>query len=207
MADEVVKRKANMKAFGLLLGIPVLLVLAWVLFRSQQSHSGQNIAASEAIALTPSAQPQDSTPSTEQTPVPPIQVTNPGPKTRGCYPGGFKTTFNHKTGATRREFASDMAANGIQTMGPGMLGVTTGGDDDEILLFSAPPENAETLRNLAVEVRSRLSDRLNFCAQGFAEIQFIIRDNDMNQRLVTKWEPDFDEAMRVANQGYGTKPM
>jgi len=48
MADEVVERRVNLKAFGLLLGFPILLTLIWMAFQIKQNHSEQDIAASAA---------------------------------------------------------------------------------------------------------------------------------------------------------------
>jgi hypothetical protein len=74
-------------------------------------------------------------------------------------------------------------------------------------LFVSTPENEAVLMHWATLARSDMSMRANWCTKGFAEVQFIIRDANMNQKLVSKFQTNAWEAFRYMQQRGGATPV
>jgi len=194
MQEDAPERGINYKALGLLAGgVLLIVVIAMIVLHS----SGEPATAATEQAQTSTPQPN---------PAPPVEVAKPRPKMKGCYAGPEPSAY-HMTAATRRDFAQDTAQKVQGMVGRDVIYVNTAGDNDQILLFSADPSDGAILRNLAYTLRSNISVKSNFCMQGFAEVQFIIRDSSSNQTLVTKWEPNPTEWAQYMIQATGTKPM
>jgi TPR repeat protein len=124
-------------------------------------------------------------------------------KQRGCYNDAFLHHQNPATSATRNQIALDFA-NRTQSLN---IFVSAAGEDNEYLLFAAPLENEQQLRELAAAIEgSDKSARANFCLQQFAEVQFVVRDANMNQRLISKFSTDPLELQRYVMQTAGATP-
>ena len=104
------------------------------------------------------------------------------PKT--CY--DFSVIFK-ATSQTRRQFAVDSIQKMNETVGYGIVNVNAAGDDNKYLLFFSTPQNESILRQVANGMTSTEDIRMNFCMQGFAEVQFLVRDATQNQKLITRY--------------------
>jgi hypothetical protein len=87
------------------------------------------------------------------------------------------------------------------------VNVIAAGDDKEYLLYVATPENEDALQGMAKEISSNPSARANFCLHGFAEVQFIIRDENMNQTLAGKFQTNFDQTLDYVRERQDATPI
>jgi len=129
--------------------------------------------------------------------------TNPTGEPANCYDNTILSSYFKETSETRKQFAQEstdkMAAHSIY--------VSAGGEGDRYLLYVVTPENEVALRQWASLVRSDPSVRANLCTKGFAEVQFIVRDANMNQKLVSKFQTNAWEAFRYMQQRGGAIPI
>jgi hypothetical protein len=79
-----------------------------------------------------------------------------------------------------------------ETVGYDVVRAIAGGNNNKYLLFFSTPQNEPTLRQVADAMTSSEDIRLNFCMQGFAEVQFLVRDASQNQRLIKKYRTDMN---------------
>jgi hypothetical protein len=199
-----------------------LLVLAALALRRPPSavevgnptpDSKQTTSAEQATQATP-------TPVVAQTPNPPSSQdsepqsspdtsasvpaqANPTGAPANCYDNKILSTFFKETSQTRSQLAQEVA----EKLQADDIYVSVGGEDNKYLLFVSTPENAAVLRHWATLARSDMSMRANWCTKGFAEVQFIVRDASMNQKLVSKFQTNAWESFRYMQQRGGATPV
>jgi hypothetical protein len=127
----------------------------------------------------------------------------PSPKFTNCYDNSFLRTAYKETSETRQQFALG-AAEKLEASG---IYVSARGEDNKYLLMVATPDNEDALRQFAAGMESNVSAHANFCVQGFAEVQFIIRDANMNQKLIQKFQTNFSQSWQYLLQHGGATPV
>lgn len=127
-----------------------------------------------------------------------LAVPTPKPDLSHCS-GLFSQKITRKTPETRKEFAQE-----ANKKTPGAIAVYTGGDSNEYLLFVTTPEHEMALRELIAGVDWNED---NLCIEGFDSLQFIVRDQNMNQTLVSEVKTNVHATMHRASQTAFATPM
>ena len=109
------------------------------------------------------------------------------------------------TSQTRDQYATGL--DDTLTLRTTGISVLVGGEDNRYLLFVAAPDDEAALRELAATATPQPKTRFRWCTEGFAEVQFIVRDEQSNQNLVAKYITNGPEAYRFWSQRYGAKPV
>ena len=92
--------------------------------------------------------------------------------------------------------------------GPGVVFASAAGAENNYLLLAAAPENERSLRFFGAKNVQTIRDRAQLCADGFDQVQLIVRNDDgVNQRLVKRVVLDYDEAKRYMSQTTGARPV
>lgn len=171
------------------------------------AHTAERVAAPSA-QLNRSPDDQQSTvgstplPKAADSPVPAASKT----ESDGCY-GTMIPTMNKSSSETRRQYAMNAGEVADKILGPDLINVSAKGKDNEYLLFVSTPEQRLALSQVAEAELSDPSDRAKFCVEGFAEVQFIIRDHDMNQTLVANYKTNPGETLQYVMQRGGATPI
>jgi hypothetical protein len=169
------------------------------------SNAPKQVSADSAPAVV--QQPSSITNPSAPKPAVVNEPTKPEDPNPNCYDMPFAAQTSGKTAATRTAFAVDASNNMDRTLGMDTVYAITAGENKEYLLFSTSPGNENVLRQLASEMLSSKSIRANLCVQGFAEAQFLIRDDNNNQRLLRKYKTSAKETWRYIGQRGGAVPV
>jgi hypothetical protein len=121
-----------------------------------------------------------------------------------CHDNDILARRGGETSATRSQFANDAS---VALSKFSNIDASVGGDSNEYLLYSAPPDGEVDLRQLYADIKAGQSLRANLCMKGFSEVQFIVRDANMNQKLVAKLQTNLLEAFHYLQQRYGATPV
>jgi TPR repeat protein len=111
-----------------------------------------------------------------------------------------------KNSQTRMQFALDSIQKMNETVGYDVVRAIAGGNNNKYLLFFSTPQNEPILRQVADAMTSSADIRANFCMQGFAEVQFLVRDANQNQKLIKKYRTNMNEIDR-AIKAYSATPV
>lgn len=164
---------------------------------SQQVASGTSVAVAKNTAGT-SSQPENAT-------------AQSGVYFDMCALQALVNNARRKGGGTaedRKGVAERITKVADNHLGPGVVFVSAAGDKSNYLLLAAAPGNEKSLRFFGAKVVETRKDRAELCADGFDEIQFIVRyDDGMNQRLVKRVRLDFNETERYMSQTTGARPV
>jgi hypothetical protein len=127
------------------------------------------------------------------------------PLDQNCYDDHYFSIVTRHDAKTRMSFAMKLA-DGDQQNG---IFVKAAGEDNKYLLFSSSPENESVLMQIASFALSSESEgvRANYCVQGFAEVQFIVRGDDGSQRLLRRYKTSFQETWKYVNRVGGATPV
>jgi hypothetical protein len=126
------------------------------------------------------------------------------PMSTNCFENDLLARKGGETSVTRGQFADDSAERLSKISN---IYASAQGDSNEYLLFSTSPENIDDLRQLYADMTAKPSIRANLCMKGFFEVQFIVRDAHMNQKLVAKFQTNISEALHYLQQQYGATPI
>jgi hypothetical protein len=121
-----------------------------------------------------------------------------------CHDNDILARRGGETSATRSQFANDAA---VALSKFSNINASVGGDSNQYLLYSASPDGETDLRQLYTDMKAGQSIRANLCMKGFSEVQFIVRDANMNQKLVAKFQTNLVEAFHYLQQRYGATPV
>jgi hypothetical protein len=107
----------------------------------------------------------------------------------------------------RKEQAEKATQNAYDKLGPDIIYDSVGGDNNRYMLIAATPQHESVLEALAAAMVDSKSTRAGLCAQGFSEVQFIVRfDDGVNQKLIKRVRLSFHESMRYSLQTAGATP-
>jgi hypothetical protein len=110
--------------------------------------------------------------------------------------------FPDKNAGLRKSEAYTLADAGLEQ---GVM-VMVSGEDNRYLLFVAAPDHEGDLLALAEHTRQSPNLLAGLCVQQFAEIQFLVRDELLNQRLVDRIKTDPQATRVYAMQMGGAHP-
>ena len=210
---------------NIVLGVAILSVSA-VLFGCSRSKGNQTTVTSQpqaiqtvqTVAPSPSPQSSSATPSPSPTVAsrepekqPSVQATADTPiatDKENCYDSDALKRIRLRMGTTadtRRDFAVKKTEGLDRLVGADVIWLTTGGTDNQYLLFSSSPENAYILGQVSKAIWQPASQD-NLCALGFAEVQFITKNADFQQELLKKYTTSASEFTRRTAERW-TVPM
>lgn len=190
---------------------------------STPTNSGQAATVQHADASQPPPEVQDESPVQAQNGNPSDNVTDPtndsdsnavnsstANSPTNCYDNQSFRNSPFETGMniswkTREEFSQKIAS--AQYVAEYDITVLPAGDDSQYLLFVTDPGNTSSLMQLAMFMKNSDSIRANLCIQGFAEAQFIVRDENMQQTLLMKLPTNVNQAVHYLGQHDMATPM
>jgi hypothetical protein len=107
----------------------------------------------------------------------------------------------------RDEYAQQATEKAYEQVGSDILTNTAAGENNKYLLVSTTPEHEAELREFASGFVRAKSVRVNLCAQGFDEIQFLVRyDDGIHQKLLKRVKPSLEETLHYFAQTQEARP-
>jgi len=121
---------------------------------------------------------------------------------KSCHSNMAVLVFKN-TADTRDQYATKLA----ESLGQTGIYAKAAGVDNSYLLFTGTPQSAESLKELYTETTGSADTRFRFCTEGFAEVQFIVRSEDLSQTLIGSYKTSFEEAYNHSMQLAGGTPV
>lgn len=177
----------------------------------QVAHT--DVAATQATAQIVSAQAQAKVPGPLSPPEQPDSAANTQdpetikPVPDNCHDNPFLEAFakHEALNATSRQ---KYASNAASALGVGSdLNIISAGDDSQYLLFVGSSGSESDLTQLAILISHDDNMKAGICEQGFAGVQFIIRDENFHQALISKFPTSAKEEIHYTLQHTGAHPM
>ncbi len=215
--SETAARKSHTWVWATVVLLAATLLGGFALHRHLLAAAATNVTP-DALQTTPTEQ-SSAAPAEAQTPDPPsAQATatpsasdtadspsapDPSPASLNCYNNPMVLLAAKNTAQSRKLFAQGT----VDSLDDQGIYVSVGGDDNQYLLFTATPDGENNLIQWAHDSMASPSVRANICLEGFAEVQYIVRDEDMDQTLIASFQTNVAETFRYAQQRVGATPM
>jgi hypothetical protein len=156
-------------------------------------------ASTELASNVSSSQESESQPSSDASSKKESQTKGP----LNCFDNPLFSLALHRTPETRSQFALDLS----KKLDNYDIYVSASGESNKYLLFAAVPENESALRQLAGDLIPNPSVQANWCSEGFAQVQFVIRDADSGQKLISKYKTNGLQTVNYVRQRGGATPV